>query len=143
MAKEGNITQASAHIEVAFGILEKLVKTEDPNDRTKSLLAAVLNERGELKKAQGDETGAQACFDRAQKLYAELSAGEANRWLRGAQAAHPPAARLLSRKKAKVSNKRGYPPVYSLTSKPCPRRQRQSTLTGPENPLLSWLTIAG
>jgi hypothetical protein len=65
------------------------VKTEDPNDRTESLLAAVLNEQGVLKKAQGDEIGAKASFDRAQKLYAELSARDASnarRWLRGSQA---------------------------------------------------------
>ncbi len=42
-----------------------------------------------LKKAQGDEIGAKASFDRAQKLYAELSARDASnarRWLRGSQA---------------------------------------------------------
>jgi tetratricopeptide (TPR) repeat protein len=85
LAKDGNITQASQHVEVALGILDKLVKTEDPNDRTKSLLAAVLNERGALKKAQGDEIGAKESFDRAQKLYAELSASDtsnARRWMR-------------------------------------------------------------
>ena len=46
MARDGGITQASEHIAVAVRILDKLVKTEDPNDRTESLLAAVLNEQG-------------------------------------------------------------------------------------------------
>jgi hypothetical protein len=89
MARDGGITQASEHIAVAVRILDKLVKTEDPNDRSESLLAAVLNEQGVLKKAQGDEIGAKASFDRAQKLYAELSARDASnarRWLRGSQA---------------------------------------------------------
>jgi tetratricopeptide (TPR) repeat protein len=89
LAKDSNITQASEHIEVALGILDKLVKTEDPNDRTESLLAVVLKEQGVLKKAQGDEVGAKESFDRAQKLYAELSARDrsnARRWLRGSQA---------------------------------------------------------
>ena len=62
MARDGGITQALAHIAVAVRILDKLVKTEDPNDRTESLLAAVLNEQGVLKKAQGDEIGAQSEF---------------------------------------------------------------------------------
>ena len=83
----GNLNEP--HIEVALGILDKLVKTEDPNDRTESLLAVVLKEQGVLKKAQGDEVGAKESFDRAQKLYAELSARDrsnARRWLRGSQA---------------------------------------------------------